>query len=158
MPFVSSFLWQWREPPAVLRTGHFSSMWNSWTAIDSQAVSLHQRKKGDWEFRGFLQAVFLLEAEHQRNPQEYIWRSLWERLFPKTDIFHFSVHRELYWISAGWEIHHETSAYILVSHKVESQGQQNVSGPTVPDGPSDAHKDSHFPSHLSWRKHRKGLH
>lgn len=81
------------------------------------------------------------------------------KTFPKDRHVSFFSSQRTFLNSAGWEIHHEASAHILVvSHKVASQGQQHISAPAVPDGPSDAHKDSRFPSRLSWRKHRKGLH
>lgn len=129
--------------------------------LDSHGFSssfFASKEKGGLGVQRIPASCVLLEVEHQRNPQEYIWRSLRESLFPKTGRFHFSVHREPFWISAGWEIHHEASVYILISHKLASQGQQHISAPAVPDGPSNAPMEGYSCSSLSWRKHRNALH
>lgn len=144
MPFVSGFSLATKRAACSIQSRSFFLYAEQ---LDSHGFSnsfFASKEKGGLGVQSIPANSVLLEVEHQRNPQEYIWRSLWESLFPKTDMFNFSVHREPFWISAGWEIHHEVSVYILISHKVASQGQQRISAPAVPDGPSYAHKGGHF--------------
>lgn len=144
MPFVSDFSLAMKRTACSIQN---RSLFLHAEQLDSHEFSssfFASKEKGGLGVQRISASCVLLEVEHQRNPQEYIWRSLWESLFPKTDMFHFSVHREPFWISAGWEIHHEAFVYILISHKVAFQGQQHISAPAVPDGPSYAHKDGHL--------------
>lgn len=147
MPFVSGFSLEMKRSACSTQSRSFFLPVEQ---LDSHGFSssffASKEKKGDWEFSGFLQAVLHLKLrtkEIQRNIQGQVFG----KAFSIDRHISFFSSQRIFWISAGWEIHHEASVYILISHEVASQ--EHISAPAVPDGPSYAHKDGHFSSSLS---------